>query len=143
MARYLVVAHKTLVGPHLLDLVEERVRSEPCDFHLVVPAVHPSGHAWTEGEVEAAAAARLAEGLERFEDVGATVTGQTGDVNPVNAVEDAIRDNLYAGNPPFDEVIVSTLPHGPSRWLHLDVVSRMRKQIRVPVTHVEAAPARV
>ena len=71
MTRYLVVAHKTLVGPDLLDLVAERARSEPCDFHLVVPAVHPSGHAWSDGEVEAAAEARLAEGLERFAEVGA------------------------------------------------------------------------
>ena len=142
MTRYLVVAHKTLVGPHLLDLVEERVRSEPCDFHLVVPAVHPSGHPWTEGEVHAAAAARLAEGIERFQEVGATVTGQAGDVNPVNAVEDAVRDNSYAGRPPFDRVIVSTLPHGPSRWLHLDVVSRIRKQVRLPVIHVEATSVR-
>jgi GABA permease len=143
MTRYLVVAHKTLVGPDLLALVEDTVRSGPCEFHLVVPAVHPSGHPWTEGEVQAAAEARLAEGLERFEEIGATVTGQAGDVNPVNAVEDAIRDNRYAGKPPFDRIIVSTLPHGPSRWLHLDVVSRIRKQVRLPVVHVEAAPARV
>ena len=143
MTRYLVVAHKTLVGPHLLDLVEEKVRSGPCDFHLVVPAVHPSGHPWTEGEITATAEARLAEGLERFREIGATVTGQAGDVNPVNAVEDAVRDNENAGRPPFDQVIVSTLPHGPSRWLRLDVVSRLRKQVRLPVVHVEAAVAEV
>jgi len=64
-------------------------------------------------------------------------------VNPVNAVEDAVRDNENAGRPPFDQVIVSTLPHGPSRWLRLDVVSRLRKQVRLPVVHVEAAVAEV
>jgi len=63
MTRYLVVAHKTLVGPHLLDLVEEKVRSGPCDFHLVVPAVHPSGHPWTEGEITATAEALGQPGL--------------------------------------------------------------------------------
>lgn len=143
MTRYLVVAHKTLVGPDLLELVEERMRSEPCDFHLVVPAVHPSGHPWTEGEITAAAEARLAEGLEHFRGIGATVTGEAADVNPVNAVEDAMRANDDSGRPPFEAIIVSTLPHGPSRWLHLDVVSRIRKQVRIPVIHVEAAVARV
>jgi hypothetical protein len=35
-----------------------------------------------------------------------------------------------------DEVIVSTLPKGLSRWLGEDVPSRLRDSVRVPVTVV-------
>jgi hypothetical protein len=36
----------------------------------------------------------------------------------------------------IDEVIVSTLPRGLSRWLGEDVPSRLRDSVRVPVTVV-------
>lgn len=44
----------------------------------------------------------------------------------------------------FDEVIVSTLPPGASRWLRLDLLHRVERRFDLPVTHVvgEAAPSR-
>jgi hypothetical protein len=135
---YLVVAHRTLVEDHLLDHVRALCAEGDCTFHLVVPVRHPRG-AWTDGEVEAAARRRLDEGLAAFERVGAEVTGEVGDANPVYAVGTAIRahpDQDWAG------IIVSTLPRGVSRWLGLDVVSRLRHEYEdLPVTHLEAARA--
>ena len=109
MRTYLVVAHRTLVEDHLLDHVRSLCAGGDCVFHLVVPVHHPRDHAWTDGEVEAAAKRRLAEGLAAFESVGAEVTGEVGDANPVYAVTSALRgrpDTDWAG------VIVSTLPRG-------------------------------
>lgn len=138
MARYLVVAHRTLIGPHLLEEVVER---GDASFHLVVPVEHPTTARWSDGGVEAAAADRLDEGLARFREAGLDVDGEVGDSHPVAAMNDALIAARAAGRP-FDEVLLSTLPRGPSRWLRLDVVSRAREIADVPVTHpvAEGAP---
>jgi hypothetical protein len=137
MRRILVVAHKTLGGDQLLDEVRRRLEEGGCTFHLVVPEDHSGTGSWSEGQVHAAARKVLDEGLTRFralDRAGSTdFTGEVGDVNPVNAV-DAI---VYRGEG-FDEIILSTLPPGPSRWLHQDVPARMRRHFAVPITHVVA-----
>ena len=43
----------------------------------------------------------------------------------------------------FEEIIISTLPLGISRWVHLDVPARVRKETDIPVTHVVAVHAAV
>jgi hypothetical protein len=138
MRTYLVVAHRTLVEDHLLDHVRTLCAGGECRFHLVVPVQHPRDHAWTDGEVEAAAQRRLDEGLAAFRAVGAEVTGEIGDANPVYAVNAALR-----GQPEteWEGVIVSTLPPKLSRWLRLDVVSRLTYQLDLPVTHLVATRA--
>jgi hypothetical protein len=133
MRRYLVVANQTVTEPHLLQKVRDCMAADDCTFHIVVPASHPNG-AWTEHSVQAAAQERLDAGLDAFGKMGATVTGEVGDASPVRAVGDVLlRDD-------FDEIILSTLPPGPSRWLKQDVISRMRSRYDVPVTHVAAGP---
>lgn len=141
MRTYLVVAHRTLVGQHLLDhvrsLCEAPDDAEPCRFYLVVPVSHPTDHAWTEGEVDAAAQQRLGEGLDAFRALGVEAEGEVGDVNPVYAVGAALRGQPF-GDTAWDGIIVSTLPSGVSRWLGLDVVSRIRREYEQPVTHLVA-----
>jgi hypothetical protein len=138
MSTYLVVAHRTLVGDHLLDHVRTLCAAGDCTFHLVVPVTHPRDHAWSDGEVEGLARERLETGMAAFADIGATVTGEVGDANPVYAVATALRRSEvdeWAG------IIVSTLPAGISRWLGLDVVSRLKRDFDLPVTHLVATGA--
>ncbi len=137
MRTYLVVAHRTLIGQHLLDHVRALCEAESCRFYLVVPVTHPRDHAWSDGEVEAAAQRRLAEGLEAFRALGVEATGETGDSNPVYAVSAAMRNRPF-GDDEWDGIIVSTLPPGVSHWLGLDVVSRLKREFDVPVTHLVA-----
>ena len=59
---------------------------------------------------------------------------KAGDPDPVAAVGDALRSHEY------DEVIVSTLPRGISRWLRLSLPHRLRRMTDVPVLHVTAHP---
>jgi hypothetical protein len=66
------------------------------------------------------------------EAAGSEVTGSIGDPEPLMAIQDAV--NL--GN--YDEIIISTLPLGISRWLKLDLVSKARG-LGLPVTHVAAS----
>ena len=132
MRRYLVVAHQTAISDALDRQVDACRDAGECTFHLIVPVTHPHG-AWSDGSVNAAAEARLAEALAHFRQRGVEMTGAVGDVSPVRAVGDALIESDY------DEVILSTLPPGPSRWLHQDVPHRLERSIDIPVTHVVAA----
>ena len=131
MRRYLVVANQTLGGDHLLDEVRRRMAEGPASFHIVVPATSPADHAvWTEGEAQALAEKRLELALARFRDLGADADGEVGDADPIEAVRDCQWVQQY------DEVILSTLPAGVSRWLKQDLPHRMERACGVPVTHV-------
>jgi hypothetical protein len=133
-ANVLVVAHQTAATPGLLDAVRERAARGSARFHLVVPrqphglhrAVDPS----QAGEAEAQAV--LADALPKLSDAsGSEVAGSIGDAEPLMAIQDAVNMNS------FDEIIISTLPLGISRWLKLDLISKARA-LGPPVTHVEA-----
>jgi hypothetical protein len=131
MRRYLVVANQTLGGAHLTDKVKETVAAGPCTFHILVPAT-PPGHlaTWTEGEGVAMAQRRLDAALTRFKELGAEADGEVGDPNPMEAIADATRERT------FDEIILSTLPPGASRWLKQDLLHRVERSFTIPVTHV-------
>lgn len=134
MRRYLVVANLTLGGEHLSEQLEKCVAEGPCSFHVLVPAsVDP--HVWTHDQASdhALAAQRLDEARERFGALHAEVTGEVGDHRPVDAVLDVLRREQ------FDEIILSTLPAGLSRWLRMDLVNRVCRAVDIPVTHVVAA----
>ena len=138
MKRYLIVANQTLGGRHLLDEIRERADQGPCAFHVVVPAT-PVHEQWvhTEGEARAVAEQRLAMALERFEQLGVEVTGEVGDERPIDAIRDALLEEIYDG------IILSTLPAGISRWIGMDLPNQVERAFSLPVTHViaEAEPA--
>jgi hypothetical protein len=52
----------------------------------------------------------------------------------MDAVMDVLRDHT------FDEVIVSTLPHGVSHWLRVDLPARVGRVSGLPVHHIVGAP---
>jgi GABA permease len=137
MRRYLVVANQTLASEVLLAELRSRVREERSQFYVLVPATHPNdGVVWTEGQVRKVTEQHMHEALDRLRAEGFEVAGEVGDASPVRAIGDV----LLVQPEGFDEIILSTLPPGPSRWLHQDVPHRVRRTYRLPVTHVVAAP---
>jgi hypothetical protein len=134
----LVVAHQTAATPGLLDAVRERAARGPAKFHLVVPQQAHGMHKVVDPQDAGVDEAQrvLDHALPKLsEAAGQEVTGSIGDPEPLMAIQDAV--NL--GN--YDEIIVSTLPLGISRWLKLDLISKTRG-LGLPVTHVEA-PSKV
>lgn len=139
MSRYLVVAHRTLGGDHLMDHLRSLREAGPCRFHLLVPEYHPGNHVWSEEEVTMEARRRLHDGLEQLQEQGIIADGEIGDANPVYAIGTVLRRE---GPGAFDGIVLSTLPPGPSRWLNLDVPSRVKKEYpRIALTHVVGEPA--
>jgi hypothetical protein len=121
-ARVLVVAHKTAATQPLLDAVHERAERSPSQFTLLVPNVAHGLHKVLDAEDQSAGEAQhvLELALPKLEQAaGAPVEGVVGDADPVAAVQDAV--NLRG----FDEIIISTLSPRLSRWLKLDLPSKV------------------
>jgi hypothetical protein len=130
--RVLVVAHKTAATQPLLDAVRERARRGPSTFTLLVPNAAHGLHKIVDPEDQSAGEANavIDQALPLLsEAAGTPVEGIVGDPDPVAAVHDAI--NRYG----FDEVIISTLPTRLSRWLKLDLPSKV-SGTGLPVTTV-------
>jgi hypothetical protein len=134
-ASYLVVANQTVCGDALLDAVRQRMEAGPAIFHVVVPAGPPlDSFIWDEADVAESAQSRLQSAYRCFGCVGAEVEGEIGDANPMEAVADALRQHRY------DEIILSTLPPGASRWLKKDLPRRMAQRFSIPLTLVLGEP---
>ena len=84
-----------------------------------------------------AAQERLDAALAVMRDAGLELEGRIGDHDPIAAVHDEWDPKRY------DEVIVSTLPTGASKWLQVDLPHRIEKITGgCQVTHVVAEPPR-
>jgi hypothetical protein len=135
--RVLIVANRTAATEKLLDAVRRRAQAGPATFHLLVPATPRGLHRVVDPEVAGReeAEAQLELALEHLrEATGADVTGHVGDADPMAAISDTLHRQ------DVDEIIISTLPRRLSRWMRLDLPSKLRG-MGTPVTHVEAVRA--
>jgi GABA permease len=130
--RVLVVANETVGGEELMSAISELALAGKAEFFVVCPALNSRLRTWTSDEDPARAAAqkRLDATLERLASVGIEARGDVGDVDPLVAIEDAVR--LFRP----DEIVVSTHPEGRSNWLERGIVSAVRERYDAPVTHV-------
>jgi hypothetical protein len=134
-AHVLVVAHKTAATKPLLDAVRARAQRGPAEFTLLVPNAAHGLHKVVDPEDQGASEAQHVIDLAvpaLTDAAGGPVRGMVGDPDPVAAVQDAI--NLHS----FDEVIISTLSARLSRWLKLDLPSKV-SGMGLPVTTVTPA----
>ena len=154
MSRVLVVANQTVGDSGLLQSIRDRMKQGPCEFSLLVPATpHAQRESTMEmlgrnlgsalplpedsrGAVEADydhARSRLDLGLGQLRQLGAQVDGAVGDPNPLKAIGDALTRRTC------DEIILSTLPTGVSRWLGQDLPHKVKRKFKVPLTVVTAS----
>lgn len=160
MKRYLVVANQTLGGEELLNAVRERAASGPAHFYVLVPdtaAKHQASSAaeglgagaggqagsvfvapiapnvsGEPGHATRVARQRLREMLHQLTEVGADANGEIGPPDPYEAIKQELDDRQ------FDEILLSTLPSGLSRWLGMDLPHRVGRLFDGPVTVIEA-----
>lgn len=126
--RYLVVANQTAADEAVVKAIKESMARGPALFRLVVPATHPRHQlTWAEGTASGLAHRRLIDALERLRAAGADIDGWVGAENPYHAIVDAMVQDRY------DEVILSTFHPSISRWLKMDVASRVEANYQIPV----------
>ncbi|GAA3691682.1 hypothetical protein GCM10022204_03720 [Microlunatus aurantiacus] len=155
MVRLLLVANKTLSSAEVSRFVQDRIAAGDCQITLLVPATPQRVHAGSRMADEIATAGsgvrgsgggdsvddwenartRLERGLSDLRALGATVDGEVGDANPAKAIAEVL------GRKAFDEVVLSTLPKGISRWLGLDIPHQIQRKFHVPVTVINAEGA--
>lgn len=136
MARYLIVAHQTADSPELRGQLDSIRRDDAnAEFVILVPATPPAHLLVSEeGEAREVAERRAQSTRRRLEQAGFSIReAKVGDPNPL----DAIRDELRL-SPRYLAIVVSTLPVGISRWLGLDLITRLRRSTRRSVIHVES-----
>lgn len=149
MHRILIVANQTLGGELLQKEIRSRLNDGPCSFFVVVPQTPPADLAFgyipsepgigadlraqaieqAHEEAVKHARGRLDRLTSEITEAGGVAEGVLGDPDPVRAVE----AELGRG---FDEIIVSTLPATLSKWLKLDLPSRLERRVDIPVTTV-------
>jgi hypothetical protein len=130
--RCLVVANQTLGGVALMQTVSRRA-SEGMHIYVVVPATEPSDvQVPARGTAADNAQHRLQEALERMQAAGVNATGAAGAADPMQAIRDALAADRY------DEIIISTLPAGISRWVHMDLPHRALREFKLPIEWIEA-----
>jgi hypothetical protein len=130
--RILVIANETVGGGPLRRQIEERSSGYETTVLVVSPALNSPIRHWASDEDPAREAARqrLDASLQRLREHGIEASGEVGDAEPLQAIEDAVR----TFGP--DEIIISTHPEGRSHWLERGVVTGARERFAVPITHV-------
>ncbi|MDA0271281.1 MAG: hypothetical protein O2798_08075 [Chloroflexi bacterium] len=135
MARYLLVAHQTATDPLVLRRAKDLLAGDPAAaFTILVPETHVE-HPLVCDEVATreAARTRAREAATMLRRAGIQVLRvETGDTNPLRAIQDEL---LFHPNE-HDAVILSTFPPGVSRWLRMDLATRLGAQHLLPVFHV-------
>jgi hypothetical protein len=130
--RILVVANETVAGERLREAIRSSADRGAAHVLVVSPALNSPIRHWASDDdsARARAQARLDASLARLRELGIDATGEIGDSDPLQAIEDALR----TFGP--DEVIISTHPEGRSNWLERGVVAGARERFAVPITHV-------
>jgi hypothetical protein len=149
---YLIVANQTLGGAELGNAIRERIDRGDARFRVVVPLTEPREESpsylpadpiYGIPDRPPQASPDLGEGrrrsqhrcdrlLEAIRTAGGSAEGYVGDPDPYDAACQALEADG------IDEVIVSTLPPGMSRWMRMDLPSRISRATDVPVTTIEA-----
>jgi nucleotide-binding universal stress UspA family protein len=125
----LVIANVTATSDELCSILIERAKQELVAFTILVPATSAAGgHAAAQEQVEAAVA--------RLREAGLEASGSVGDRDPIVAISEAWDPRHY------DEIVMSTLPIGASKWLRAGLPERISKLTGTLVTHIVSEPPR-
>ena len=130
--RLLVVTTVPVEGDVLRDRVREHAGAD-AEVRIVAPASDLSPLQWLATDEDAARdeAAQIASAAERaVEPRAGAVEAEVGDADPVQAIEDALREF------PADEVLVVTRPGDEAGWLEQDAAEEASERFGVPVTHL-------
>lgn len=121
----LVLANRTVDAPALMDTLERRAREGPVAVTLLVPA---------RFDERDEARRRMSGAVACLIEGGIEAEGRLGTEEPISAIAEEYDNTRY------DEIIVSTLAEGQSRWLAQGLPGRVERLTGAVVRHVACAP---
>ena len=131
MARRVLVVTTAAAPEAEVESVVRAHAGEDAEVRVIAPA---SKISWLDRLTNAEDDAR-ADAAERADAASAELPGDhveahVGDVDPLQAIEDALRTF------PADEVIVLTAPDEQATWLEGELGKKARERFSLPVTHL-------
>ena len=133
------------MGKKILVLVSEPVSSEAlrsalgediddAEVMVVAPALDSRTRFWTSDNDAAIARAEQVqqETVERLSEDDVDAVGDTGETDPLLALQDALATF------PADEIVVFTRPKADQNWAEGELVEQAQEQFSVPVRHAPA-----
>jgi kynurenine formamidase len=128
------------VGRKILALVAEPVSGEAlrsalgdeaddAEVMVVAPALDSRTRFWTSDNDDAIARAEdvQEETVERLAEEGVDAVGDTGETDPLLALQDALATF------PAEEILIVTHPEGEQNWAEADLVEEAEDRFDVPV----------
>jgi hypothetical protein len=106
--------------------------AEEAEVLVIAPALNTKARFWTSDADEAIARADEVqeEAVERLEEGGVNAAGDTGESDPLLAMQDSLA--TYDA----DEIVLFTHSQGRRNWLEEGVVEEAKERFDVPVRHL-------
>lgn len=128
--RIIAVVSEPISGEALRSALGADV--DEAEVLVVAPATTTRFH-WLTGATDAAierAEAIQEESVERLDEEGLEAAGDTGESDPLLAVQDALQTF------PADRIVLFTHGEGKRNWLEEGFVEQARDRFQAPVTHM-------
>jgi kynurenine formamidase len=132
------------VGRKILALVAEPVSREAlrsalgeeadeAEVMVVAPALDSRTRFWTSDNDDAIARAEAVqeETVERLAEEGVDAVGDTGETDPLLALQDALATF------PAEEILIVTHPEGEQNWAEADLVEEAEDRFDMPVRQMQ------
>lgn len=129
-SRVLALVSEPVSGDALRAAIGDR--AEDAEVLVVAPALNSPLRFWMsdpDPAIERAEAVQE-ETVERMEEEGVDAAGDTGESDPVLAIQDALT--TFAA----DEIVLFTHPDGKRNWLEEGVVGEVEERFGLPVAHI-------
>jgi hypothetical protein len=107
-------------------------RADDAEVLVIAPALNSRLRFWMsdpDPAIERAEAVQE-ETVERMDEEGVDAAGDTGESDPVLAVQDALT--TFAA----DEIVLFTHPGGERNWLEEGIVDEVKERFGLPVAHL-------
>lgn len=132
MASKVLVLVSEPASGEVLKAAIGRDRAESAEVLVVAPALNSRLRFWMsdpDPAIERAEAVQE-ETVERMDEEGVDAAGDTGESDPLLAIQDALQTF------PADEIVMFTHPNGERNWLEEGIVDEAKERFDVPVSHL-------
>jgi hypothetical protein len=132
MAKKILALVSEPVSGEALKKAVGRERAETAEVLVVAPALNTRRH-FLLSDVDSAierAEEVQEETVERMEEEGVDAAGDTGESDPLLAIQDALQTF------PADEIVLFTHTSGKQNWLEEGLVDEARDRFGRPVEHI-------